>query len=198
MTGYDKALTALRGNDPKLRQMAIVWFHAELDKTSSELHHMGCKLKPSTISSYFKRYANLLKDAIDYFVYNIQTVMQQTTKKVKETTYWCYINKITMPNGELWTKIGKSTNLNKRIKNYEWSPEGITIKPAKVEVKKTFQCKDEESTETLENLLRFAMMAINPLKFKMNDRLLDYKDNYPELICNHPVVQENLATLLVL
>lgn len=193
MTGYDKALTALRGNDPKLRQMAIVWFHAELDKTSSELHHMGCKLKPATISSYFKRYANLLKDAIDYFVHNIQTVVQQTTKKVKETTYWCYINKITMPNGELWTKIGSSTNLNKRIKGYEWSFEGVTIKPAKVEVKKTFQCKDESSMKFLERALRYALMDIDFYKFEENDRLLIYEEWYPEWITNHWRVQDVLT-----
>ena len=193
VAGYDNALSALRGNDSKLRQMAIVWFHSELDKTPSELHDMGCQLKPATISSYFKRYANLLADAIKYFVENIKTVVQKATKKVKTITYWCYINKIVMPDGEVWTKIGQTTNLNRRVRDYSWSLNGIKVKPLKVEVKKAFECKDKDSMTVLERALRDALMDIDFYKFEENDRLLDYQEWYVEFLINHWRVQEVLA-----
>ena len=193
VAGYDNALSALRGNDSKLRQMAIVWFHSELDKTPSELHDMGCQLKPATISSYFKRYANLLADAIKYFVENIKTVVQKATKTVKTITYWCYINKIVMPNGEVWTKIGQTTDLNRRVRDYSWSLDGIKVKPLKVEVKKAFECKDKESMDNLETALLAAILDIDIYKYARNDRLLDYQEWYVDYITNHPKVQEALA-----
>ena len=193
VAGYDNALSALRGNDSKLRQMAIVWFHSELDKTPSELHDMGCQLKPATISSYFKRYANLLADAIKYFVENIKTVVQTVTKKVKTITYWCYINKIVMPNGEVWTKIGQTTDLNRRIRDYSWSLDGIKVKPLKVEVKKAFECKDKEAMDNLETALLVAILDIDFYKYARNDRLLDYQEWYVDYITNYPRVQEVLA-----
>lgn len=197
MTGYDKALIALRGNDSKLRQMAIVWFHNKIEATPAKLCEMGCRLKPSTISSYFRRFANLLSDALARFTDDIKKIIRRTIKST--TDYWCYIDKVIMPNGEVWTKIGQTTQTpEERARDFAWGSKNAKVKPLKTEIQVRFKCKDEESMETLENLLRFAMMAINPLKFKMNDRLLDYKDNYPELICNHPIVQENLATLLAL
>ena len=197
VAGYDNALSALRGNDSKLRQMAIVWFHSELDKTPSELHDMGCQLKPATISSYFKRYANLLADAIKYFVENIKTVVQKATKKVKTITYWCYINKIVMPNGEVWTKIGQTTDLNRRVRDYSWSLDGIKVKPLKVEVKKAFECKDKESMDNLETALLVAILDIDFYKYARNDRLLDYQEWYVDYITNHPRVQEVLAQVAI-
>lgn len=195
MTGYEKALRALKGTDAKLRQMAIVWFHDKYDSTPAELCNMGCKLKPATISTYFRKFVNLLSDAIARFIDDTKKVYRRIVKST--THYWCYIDKITMPNGEVWTKIGQTTQTpEERARGFAWGPKNAKVRPLKTEVQARFNCKDEESMTTLENLLRYAMMSINPLKFEMNDRLLEYKDNYPELICNHSAVQENLAALL--
>lgn len=196
MNGYDKALTALRGTDSKLRQLAIVWFRYEQGSTPTELIALGCKLARATIKNYFYKFANLLDDAIKIFVNDVKKVYKRIVKPQQH--YWCYIDKITMPNGEIWTKIGQTTQTpEQRARNFTWGEKDNKVKPAKVEIQARFNCRDEESMKTLENLLRYAMMSINPLKFEMNDRLLDYKDSYPDKIINHVCVQENLTNLTI-
>lgn len=195
MTGYEKALKALKGTDAKLRQMAIVWFHDKYNTTPEELCRMGCKLKSSTISNYFRKFIDLLDAAVARFIDDAKKVYHRIIKTT--THYWCYVDKITMPNGEVWTKIGQTTQTpQRRAQGFAWGPKDAKVKPTKVEIQACFDCKDEDSMTTLENLLRYAMMSIDPLKFEMNDRLLDYADDYPERICSHPDVVNNLPNLL--
>lgn len=197
MTGYEKALKALTYNSYKHdRILACLFLHYKHDFSAERIQKHGCQLTVGGIKRFFTRYYNLLEEAIDRFVDDVKKLVRRIIKPT--THYWCYVDKITMPNGEVWTKIGQTTQTpEERARGFAWGPKNAKVKPLKTEVQARFDCKDEESMTTLENLLRFAMMSINPLKFEMNDRLLEYKDNYPSLICNHPAVQENLATLLV-
>lgn len=198
--GNDKAIEAIKteetAKDRRRRILGILFLHYECDWEAEDIAAAGCSICINNIKGFFTRFYDRLAQAIQLFGKGLKKVKKIITNNV--TPYWCYIDKITLPNGEEWTKVGTTTRWPEvRASEFEWKINGRVVRPAKVEVLKRFNCKDAEAMETLENALRYAMMSINILKFKMNDRLLDYKEGYADLIFNHPSVQDNLANLIV-
>lgn len=184
---------AIKSSNCKTRNAAMVMLNIDGEVDISTLANLT-GLALSTVRKYLKKFANLINYAREHFILIVKNIKCAITSKIR---YYCYIDKIEMPNGEVWTKIGKTTvSPERRAKGFEWGSKDNKIKPKKVTVLKKFTCKDEKSMTTLENLLRYAMTSINPLKFEMNDRLLDWQENYCDIIVNHPDVQSNLASLL--
>ena len=185
---------AIKSSNCKIRNAAMVMLNIDGKVDASTLANLT-GLALSTVRNYLRKFANLLSYAREHFILIIKNIKRAITPK---TRYYCYIDKIEMPNEEIWTKIGQTTiSPEKRAKGFEWGSKDNKIKPKKVTILKKFNCKDEKSVTILENLLRYAMTSINPLKFEMNDRLLDWQENYCDIIVNHPDVQNNLASLLV-
>ena len=197
--GNDKAIAAIKCDDSaqerRMRILGILFLHYECDWDVEDIIEAGCTICANNIKGFFTRFYDRLVQAIQVFGKGLKKIKKVITNNA--TPYWCYIDKITLPNGEEWTKVGTTSRWPEvRASEFEWKINGRVVRPAKVEVLKRFNCKDAEAMETLENALRYAMMSINILKFKMNDRLLDYKEGYADLIFNHPSVQENLADLV--
>ena len=197
--GNDKAIAAIQhegsAKERRMRILGILFLHYECDWDVEDIIEAGCTICANNIKGFFTRFYDRLSAAIELFGKGLKKIKKVIKQNL--TCYWCYIDKITMPNGEVWTKIGTTTRWPEtRASEFSWKINGKRVWPSKTEVVKRFNCKDYNSMITLENLLRYAMMSIDILKFEMNDRLLDYEDNYPELITNHPSVQTFLPELI--
>lgn len=198
--GNDKAIKAIQNEksreDRRNRILGILFLHYQCDWDAQDIANAGCTICIKSIKGFFTRFYDRLSQAIQMFGEGLKKIKKVVESNV--TPYWCYIDKLTLPNGETWTKVGTTTRWPEvRASEFEWKINGKVVRPIRVEVLKRFNCKDADSMEIFENLLRFAMTAINPLKFKMNDRLLEYQDGYVDLICQHPCVQNNIASLIV-
>lgn len=195
MNVSDNVLNALRESAVNPRRMAIVYLRYKENLSANEILALGCKLAVSTIKTYIYKFKNLFKAAIKYFS---PAPNYTLTTKTEPENFWCYIDKIVMPNGETWTKVGKTTQTpKKRAYGFSWGPKGNKVRPLSTEVLVQFKCKDKDSMKTLEDLLRSAMIAINPFKYEMLDRLLEFRDEYPSLIVNNPEVQAQLPNLVI-
>ena len=178
-----KAMKAIKQDgDKELRNAGLVYLYYDEDCTPSELAQF-CSLARTTIATYVKKFKNLLEWAREQFT----TACRKFNRKISEKTrFWVYIDKVTLDSGETWCKIGQTTNTPearaKQIKNKGWKVNGETIKPQSVEVQWLGECKDETTMEIMENILRIAMIKLNPSKFQKNDRLLAWEDDYPEKI----------------
>ena len=103
--------------------------------------------------------------------------------------HYAYIDKISLADLSIITKVGKASNLRNR-RNQQASYRYIGMaKTSDVKIKYYFECKSDEDALAMENVLRGAMMMVCPYKFKLNDRLLYWDDEIVEEIINHPDVQ---------
>ena len=177
------AITALNSNDTQLRNAAIVYLHHDKGYSATDIHKI-VNLAVATLKSYFYKFKHLLKWARDIFE-------EKIVKKSKQ--YWVYIDKITMRDGTVLCKIGNTTQSpHKRAKQLKWKVDGVTVKPASVEVKHVIECKDYTSMHNMEDCLRIGMTSIDPESFIQNDRLNSWEEDYPIRILNNPFVRLGL------
>lgn len=182
-----KALNAASQNNNKhLRNAALVFLHYDEQFTFEDLAKV-CTLARATIATYVRKFKNLLEWARKEFT----TVHKKFNRKISRTTkFWVYIDKITFKDGAVWCKIGQTSQTPEKrahqIKKTGW--QDGTLKPEKIEVCWFAECKDEAATEIMENVLRIAMIKLNPSKFLKNDRLTIWEDDYPERIANNELV----------
>lgn len=183
MTKKTNALDALKSKDLQLRNAAMVYLSADYDYSIDNLHELT-NLALSTVRRYIKKFAHLLEWARTIFY-----KLKRPKSPFDTEAFWVYIDKITMPNGETWCKIGQTTQTPKRrASNFKWG--GIC--PTNVEVKHAIKCKDFVSMEIMENVFRIAMIKINPNAFCKNDRLLEWQDDFVERILTNEIVQNEL------
>ena len=179
------AIAALRETDKGLRNGAIVYLYHDKGMSCEIIANL-CGLAISTVKTYVKKFINLLAWAREQF--------KETCKKFTARNFYVYIDKVTMPNGETWCKIGQTTQTpNTRAKTFKWHD----VRPSKVEVMRVFHCKDMIAMCNLEDLFRIAMTEINPAKFCKNDRLLVWDDSYPDLIVNNDLVQTRINQYVI-
>lgn len=177
------AVTALNSNDTQLRNAAIVYLHHDKGYSATDIHKI-VNLAVATLKSYFYKFKHLLKWARDIFE-------EKIIKKSKQ--YWVYIDKITMQDGSVLCKIGNTTQSpHKRAKQLKWKVDGVTVKPASVEVKHAIECKDYTSMHNMEDCLRIGMTLIDPDGYIQNDRLNSWEEDYPIRILNNPFVRLGL------
>lgn len=185
-------IDALKNPDCKIRNAAMVYLHEDR-QTPFEFLSKVTGLALSTVKNYVRsKFHHLLDWA--------RTIFQKAKNLVYRTgeRFFCYIDKITMPNGEIWCKIGQTTThpdiRARQIKSKGWAKQGC---PVSVEVINVFPCKDSPSMDMMENCLRTAMTQINPEKFCKNDRLLCWEDDYPQRIIDNPFVQMGLPQFCI-
>jgi len=181
---------ALSSSDCKTRNAAMVYLHEDRQTPFEFLAEMT-GLALSTVKNYVRsKFAHLLEWARKIF-YKAKKILSRT-----EEQFYCYIDKITMPNGETWCKIGQTTKTPeeraKDIKRDGWNKKTNWIRPDKVEVQWSVKCKDLPSMDMMENCLRTAMTMINPAKFCKNDRLLCWEDDFPRKILENEFTQIGL------
>lgn len=181
------AMEALKSDDCKLRNAAMVYLHFD-NQTPFEFLANVTHLALSTVKNYVRsKFTHLLDWARKIF----RKAKNIVRNKADEC--WCYIDRITMWNGEVWCKIGQTTKTPEaRAKNMYWTVDGEKIRPVKVEVMHKIKCKDETSMTNMEDCLRLGMTAINPDKYCKNDRLLDWEDDYPQRILENEFVKMGL------
>ena len=182
-TDVTRALNAAKQDQDKhLRNAALVFLYHDKKFMPKDLAKV-CSLARTTIATYVKKFKDLLEWARKQF----KAACKKVSRKIAETTkFWVYIDKVTFKNGDVWCKIGQTIvtpeKLAQKIKYDGWKVNGETIKPQSVEVQWFAECKDETAMEIMENILRIAMIKLNPSKFQKNDRLLAWEDDYPERI----------------
>ena len=93
---------ALKSTDCELRNAAMVYLNHE-EGIEPDFLHQITGLALSTVKNYLRKFAHLLEWAKEIF----RKAKNTATEKAKE--FWCYIDKIVMPNGETWCKIGQTT-----------------------------------------------------------------------------------------
>lgn len=181
-------LTVLKGEQGiETRNAAIVYLYEVKDYTVEMLAELTTLAK-STVKSYTSKFRHLLDWAKEIF-----TKGKALFTEGKEV-FWCYIDKITMPNGETWCKIGQTTQTPKeRANGFHWSINGKKVKPAAVEIQYAVQCKNATAMQNMEDCLRLGMTAINPDKYVKNDRLICWEDDYPQRIIENSFVQMGLS-----
>ena len=185
-------MAALKSKDTKLRNAAMVYLHED-NQTPFEFLAAATKLALSTVKTYVRsKFAHLLDWARSIFC-KAKNIIR---KKAEE--FWCYIDRITMPNGEVWCKIGQTTQTpERRARGMFWTQNGKKVKPEKVEVMHAIKCKDETAMTNMEDCLRLGMTAINPEMYKKNDRLLCWEDDYPQRILENDFVKMGLPQFAI-
>ena len=181
-------IQALSSSDCKTRNAAMVYLHEDR-ATPFEFLAEVTGLALSTVKNYVRsKFAHLLEWAREIFL---------KAKKIinrAEEQFYCYIDKIILPNGSIWCKIGQTTKTpEQRAKGFYWTIDGKKTRPAKVEVQWSTKCKDLPSMDMMENCLRTAMTMINPEKFCKNDRLLCWENDYPQRILQNDFVKMGLT-----
>ena len=185
-------MEALKSKDCKLRNAAMVYLHEDRQVDFNFLSEIT-GLKLSTVVNYVRsKFCHLIEWAREIFLKGKAYIQKKI--KQKKDSFYVYIDKITMPNGEVWTKIGQtSTTPAKRAANFCWSKNGQKIYPAKVEILWDCECKDATAMNNLEDCLRIGMTALQPDKFEKNDRLLYWEDDYPQRILKNDFVKMGLT-----
>lgn len=178
----------------KYRDEAMVYLYYEQD-TPLEFLANATGLAYSTVKNYVKyKFKHLLERAKKLF-----RKAKNIVRNSLPNGFYCYIDKITLCNGDVWCKIGQSTrDPEKRaqeIRSKGWRNGAIV--PKSVKVMKIIKCKDETSMTNMEDCLRLGMTAINPSYFEKNDRLLDWGDDYPQRIMSNPFVKMGLEQFAV-
>ncbi len=182
MTGKEKAFAAL--HDSELRNEALVYLYYDCNVGIDELAKLTY-LALSTVNSYLYKFRKLLALARLHFNIIVEDL---------EENYYVYIDKVTMPNGETWCKIGQTTKTpEERASKFKWGQ----LKPAHVDIMHVIECKDFSAMNCLEDCLRIAMISLNPGKFCKEDRLLWWEDDYPERILNNPFVQMGIKEFAI-
>ena len=188
------AMDALRSDDCKLRNAAMVYLYED-KQTPFEFLANITGLAISTVKNYVRsKFAHLLNWAREIFA-----KAKNFVRTVAAKGYYCYIDKITLYNGDIWCKIGQSTRDPKKraqeIKTKGWQSGSII--PKSVEVIEIIECKNETSMTNMEDCLRLGMTAINPDNYKKHDRLLEWADNYPQRIMENPFVKMGLEQFAI-
>ena len=177
------AFDALTSTDCKMRNAAMVYLYHE-GAASEETLHEKTNLAISTIKRYLKKFADLLEWAKSIF-YKIKAPKNPLTQE----NYWVYIDKITMPNGEVWCKIGQTTRSPKtRASEYKWQD----MKPRKIEIMYALKCKNFASMQIMEDCFRIAMIKLQTCKYCKNDRLLMWEDDFPTRILENEHVKQEI------
>lgn len=181
-------LNTLRGEEGlETRNAAIVYLYNVREYTIQSLAELTT-LAQSTIRNYIYKFAGLLDWAKKIFAKGKNIVSK------KQEEFWCYIDKIIMPNGEVWCKIGQTTQTPaKRANGFSWSINGVKVKPLSVEIQHAIKCKDATSMQNMEDCLRLGMTAIDPDGYIKNDRLNSWQDDYPQRIFDNPFVKMGLV-----
>lgn len=182
------AVESLKSNDCKVRNAAMVYLHED-NKAPFEFLSEVTGLALSTVKNYVRsKFIHLLEWARKIFR-KVKNIIRKEASQ-----FLCYIDKVTMPDGQVWCKIGQTTRgAEQRAAEMQWKVNGKKIKPSNVEVMATIECKDLASMDMMENCLRTSMTMINPDKFCKNDRLLCWEDDFPQRIISNPFVQMGLT-----
>lgn len=180
----EKAMAAIgQDEDKKLRNAGLVYLYHEEGIKPAKLAKM-CSLARTTIASYVRSCIDLL----DWAKKQFNTFTRKIVKAVSNSRegFWVYIDKITMPNGEEWLKVGQTSRTPEaraaQMMRDGWTINEKKIKPFSVEVQWAAKCKTDWGMEIMENALRIAMIELNPERFKKNDRLIDWQESYVEAI----------------
>lgn len=178
----------------KYRDEAMVYLYYE-NSTPIEFLAEATGLAFSTVAKYVKyKFKHLLEKAKELFI-----KAKNFARNTLARGYYCYIDKITLTNGEKWCKIGQTTR-DPEIRAAEISSRGWKggrIIPKSVDVVQIIECKDETAMTNMEDCLRLGMTAISPEDFEKNDRLLCWDSTYPDRIMNNPFVQMGLKQFAV-
>lgn len=186
------AMEALKSSDCKLRNAAMVFLHEDKGTPFEFLSEMT-GLALSTVKNYVRsKFAHLLSWAREIF-YKAKNIIRKENQG-----FWCYIDKITMPDGQIWCKIGQTSQTpEKRACDMKWVINGKKTKPVSVEILHIIECKTETAMTNMEDCLRLGMTAINPDKYCKKDRLLCWEDDYPQRILDNPFVKMGLEQFAI-
>lgn len=146
-------------------------------------------LAKSTIATYCRKFSNLLEKAKEWFGEQKEKIKEIFTKEENNIIFECehhkgecaYIIEYFDKNKNFtFLKIGKTNDINRRIKEHIREYRKINIKYA--EVKKIFYAEDEEDALTIENCLRKHYKKIDNCGFIKNDRFSNVFFNEKELL----------------
>lgn len=139
MTGYEKALKALKCENSKHnRVLAILFLHFKKEFSAEEIKSHGCNLTVKGIKGFFKRFYHLLSEAIEAFIDDvIETIILHHDNFLKRNSpysegYCAYIVECFHGNNKRFLKVGMTKDFNRRmrehLKNSKYCIDGICVR----------------------------------------------------------------------
>ena len=159
----------------EIRNEAIVYASNRLNYRNSKIAKIT-SLAVSTIRTYVKKFFYLLEKAIERFEKIIVKYL------VKPTTYIIEFYADEERTKPLFLKIGKTVNLNQRLKSLKNGyKKSYNIEMVYPVVKKVYQFEEEDDALTFENELRKFYKAKKNATYIKNDRFLNVSFDEKEL-----------------
>lgn len=128
MTGYEKALKALKCNDKERkhnRVLAVLFLHFQKNLSAEEIQSKGCELTVKGIRGFFKRFYHWLSEAINKFIDDIAPDFPQHPREyfyngVNEyhAGYCAYVIGCYKNNTLKFLKVGMSNDFNRRMREH--------------------------------------------------------------------------------
>ncbi len=166
---------ALMNTNLEIRNEAIVYASNRLNYRNSKIAKIT-SLAVSTIRTYVKKFFYLLEKAIERFEKIIVKYL------VKPTTYIIEFYADEERTKPLFLKIGKTVNLNQRLKSLKNGyKKSYNIEMVYPVVKKVYQFEEEDDALTFENELRKFYKAKKNATYIKNDRFLNVSFDEKEL-----------------
>lgn len=166
---------ALTNTNLEIRNEAIVYASNRLNYKNSKIAQIT-SLAVSTIRTYVKKFFYLLEKAIERFEKIIVKYL------VRPTTYIIEFYADEERTKPLFLKIGKTVNLNQRLKSLKNGyKKSYNIEMVYPVVKKVYQFEEEDDALTFENELRKFYKAKKNVTYIKNDRFLNVSFDEKEL-----------------
>lgn len=166
---------ALTNTNLEIRNEAIVYASNRLNYKNSKIAKIT-SLAVSTIRTYVKKFFYLLEKAIERFEKIIVKYL------VRPTTYIIEFYADEERTKPLFLKIGKTVNLNQRLKSLKNGyKKSYNIEMVYPVVKKVYQFEEEDDALTFENELRKFYKSKKNATYIKNDRFLNISFDEKEL-----------------
>jgi len=166
---------ALMNTNLEIRNEAIVYASNRLNYRNSKIAQIT-SLAVSTVRAYVKKFFYLLEKAIERFEKIIVKYL------VRPTTYIIEFYADEERTKPLFLKIGKTVNLNQRLKSLKNGyKKSYNIEMVYPVVKKVYQFEEEDDALTFENELRKFYKAKKNATYIKNDRFLNISFDEKEL-----------------
>jgi predicted GIY-YIG superfamily endonuclease len=134
MTGYERALKALKNNDndnKHNRVLAILFLHFKKNFSAEEIKFHGCSLTIGGIKGFFKRFYHWLNEAIERFTDKVissfeATILHHDDFLKRNSSYFegycAYVVECFYDNHKRFLKIGMTKDFNRRMRQHLKNP----------------------------------------------------------------------------